>query len=148
MKLVQALLDVERIFLDSAPVIYFVENHPVYAPVLTEIFHRIDNGQLLAVTSPITLAECLVLPIRQRMAQLEADFVELIAHGNNTLFVPIGQASAREAARLRAQYNITLTDALQIASAAHAGCDAFLTNDEALQRVQDLKVILVEQLEL
>jgi len=37
-KVAQALLEVERIFLDSAPVIYFVENHPAYAPVLSEIF--------------------------------------------------------------------------------------------------------------
>ncbi len=116
--------------------------------MLTEVFRRIDGGQLLAVTSPITLAECLVLPMRQGMVQLEADFIELIVHGANTFFVPIDQTSAREAARLRAQYNIILTDALQVASATRAGCDAFLTNDETLQRVQELRVILVEQMEL
>ena len=148
MKVAQALLEVERIFLDSAPVIYFVENHPAYAPVLSEIFRRIDSGQLLAVTSPITLAECLVLPIRQGLTQLEANFQELIVRGNNTLFTAIDHSCAWQAAKLRAQYNITLADALQIATAMRVDCDAFLTNDAALLRVQDVKVLLVENLEL
>jgi predicted nucleic acid-binding protein len=147
-KVAQALLEVERIFLDSAPVIYFVENHPAYAPVLSEIFRRIDSGQLLAVTSPITLAECLVLPIRQGLTQLEANFQELIVRGNNTLFTAIDHSCAWQAAKLRAQYNITLADALQIATAMRVDCDAFLTNDAALLRVQDVKVLLVENLEL
>ncbi|HEX8180785.1 MAG TPA: hypothetical protein VF525_14645 [Pyrinomonadaceae bacterium] len=37
-------------------------------------------------------------------------------------------------------------DALQIATALQAGCEAFLTNDAARQRVTDLRVLVLDQL--
>lgn len=58
------LAGAHRIFLDSAPVIYLIEKHPIYWPVLTPIFDRFATGETVAVTSPVTLAECLVLPMR------------------------------------------------------------------------------------
>lgn len=55
---------------------------------------------------------------------------------------------ANQAARLRASYNLRLPDALQVATAVYAGCDAFLTNDRQLQRVQELQVIVLEEISL
>jgi len=48
---------------------------------------------------------------------------------------------------LRAQYSLTLLDALQIAAALSAGCEALLTNDVRLQRVTELRVIVLAELE-
>lgn len=56
-------------------------------------------------------------------------------------------ASAERAAELRAHYNLTLTDAFQIAAALTAGCDAFPTNDAALKRVTELTVLVLDELE-
>jgi predicted nucleic acid-binding protein len=63
------------------------------------------------------------------------------------IFVPIDHDVARQAAELRAVYNITLADALQIAVALHAGCEALLTNDGALERVKELRVLVIDKLE-
>jgi predicted nucleic acid-binding protein len=41
-----------------------------------------------------------------------------------------------------------LTDALQIAVALEAGCEAFLTNDRTLKRVTELRVLVLDELEL
>ncbi len=60
MNIEEALQDVHRLFLDTAPVIYYVERHPAYFNRVSPIFDRIDSGLLTAVTSPVTLAECLV----------------------------------------------------------------------------------------
>jgi predicted nucleic acid-binding protein len=46
------------------------------------------------------------------------------------------------------RYNLQLPDALQIATAISSGCDAFLTNDAALQRVIELRILVVSELEL
>ena len=62
MKLSVRLRNVRRIFLDTGPVIYFVEKNPVYVAKVKPVFTRIDAGGLTAVTSPITLSECLVHP--------------------------------------------------------------------------------------
>ncbi|MGA1844796.1 MAG: type II toxin-antitoxin system VapC family toxin [bacterium] len=63
--------EVKRLFLDTAPLIYFVEKHPTYAKHLRPVFDRIDKGKLSAFTSPITLAECLVQPCRLNLPDLQ-----------------------------------------------------------------------------
>ena len=55
---------------------------------------------------------------------------------------------ARHAALLRASYNLSLTDAFQISAALAFGCSAFLTNDVALKRVTELRVLVIGELEL
>jgi hypothetical protein len=76
MKIDQAFDSVNRIFLDTAPVIYYVEQNPHYSAIANRIFDDLieENETLLAVASPITLAECLILPLRQEQAELQQDF--------------------------------------------------------------------------
>jgi len=143
-----ALADVQRLFFDSAPVIYFVEKNPRYFALVEAAFAHVDNDLLTAVTSAITLAECLVVPYRTAVTQLQQDFSDLIVSGDNTIFVEVDHKVATQAAQLRARYNLSLTDALQIAAALSAGCEAFLTNDGALRRVTELRVLVLDELEI
>lgn len=147
MKVDDVLRNITHLFLDTAPVIYYVEGHPQYAKLTGAIFDRIDKGEVTAVTSPVTLAECLVVAYRGDLQRVIEAFSDLIGEGSNTNFVIIGQSAARRAAQLRAKYNITLTDALQIAVALEAGCEAFLTNDSALRRVTELRVLVLDEIE-
>ena len=73
-KVADALSHVGRRFPDTAPVIYFVERNPAFAPVVDEIFDRLDEGRLSAVTSPVTLLECLVVPCRAGATDLHREF--------------------------------------------------------------------------
>jgi predicted nucleic acid-binding protein len=57
MTISDALQDVQRIFLDTAPVIYYVEQNPRYSAMVEEVFRRLDAGTIIGVTSPVTLAE-------------------------------------------------------------------------------------------
>lgn len=113
-----------------------------------EVFDRIDAGTLQAVTSPVTLAECLVMPIRQGFTQAQQDFTDLIASGNNVTFVVPDAGVAHRAADLRARYHLALADAFQVATALAAGCDAFLTNDRAIQRVTEIPILILDDLTL
>ncbi len=147
MKVPQALQGVASIFLDTAPVIYYVERHPQFAAVVDEVFDRLDAGALSAVTSPITLAECLVLPCRLGQAYVRQSFSQRIVSAPGVSFVPLGAEIAERAAELRAQYNLTLTDACQVATAIVAGCDALLTNDADLKRVPDISILVCGELQ-
>jgi len=142
----EGLQNVTHLFLDTAPVIYYVERNPHYFDLVEIIFDLIDKGLLTAVVSPVTLSECLVVPYRLKLVQLQRDFFDLIVHGNNTIFLPIDHNLAQQAAELRAQYNLTLTDALQISTALAAGCEAFLTNDAMIKRVTELGVLVLSDL--
>lgn len=147
MKVSEALQGVARLFLDTAPVIYYVERHPQYAPVADDIFNRIDAGTLPAVTSPVTLVECLVVPYRLGQSDVRQNFTDLIVRGQGITFVPLSDLIADRAAELRSKYNLSLTDACQVATALAAGCDALLTNDVGLKRVQELTILVLAELE-
>lgn len=142
----EALEGVSHLFLDTAPIIYFVEQNPRYLDRTEYIFSAIDNGQLTAVTSPITLSECLVFPYRSGDEKLKADFVDLLVRGRHTQFTLIDEMIGQRAAELRANYNLSLTDALQIAAALDQGCQAFLTNDRQLSRVTEIRIVVIEDL--
>ena len=143
-----ALRGVATLFLDTAPIIYLVEKHPRYLDVVRPIFEHIDAGTIRAVTSPITLAECLVQPYRLDQTDLQQAFVTAIIRGKHTDFVSIDQTTAQTAAQLRAQYGLTLPDALQLAVALTRQCDALLTNDVFLKRVSGIRTIVLDELEL
>jgi len=147
MRFTDRLQAVKRLFLDTAPVIYFVEKNDRYLALLRAVFDTIDQGAIVAVTSPVTLAECLIVPYRLGQTQLLQAFEDLIVNGDNTVFVVIDDETARRAAELRAKYNLTLTDTIQLATALTADCDSFLTNDMALKRVAELNVIVLDDTE-
>lgn len=144
MRISEALDRVSSLFLDTAPVIYFVERNPRFVNLVDPIFERLETD-ITAVVSPITLAECLVGAIRLGSANLEQAFVDVLQQ-DEVIFVEINPVIAREAARIRVRYNLQLPDALQVATALNANCDAFLTNDDALKRVTELRVLVVNEL--
>lgn len=146
MRISDALTGVSRLFLDTAPVIYFVERNPQFVDLVDPIFDRLE-ADITAVVSGITLSECLVGSIRLGLADLEQAFVDVLQQ-EEVVFVEINAAMAREAARIRVRYNLQLPDALQVAAALTAGCEAFLTNDDTLKRVTELKILVVSELEV
>jgi len=55
MNVTQAVSSVNRLFLDTAPVIYYVEKNAQYFALTDVIFNLIDQGAFTAVTSLITI---------------------------------------------------------------------------------------------
>lgn len=140
------LADVTKLGLDTAPIIYFVEAHPHYDALVTEIFQRIAHGKLAGVTSTLTLTEVLIHPLRQARVDLQAQYRDLLTTSANFYLISIDPAIAERAADLRARYNLRTPDALQITAALAAGCQAFLTNDQTLKRVIELPVVILDDL--
>jgi len=148
MRLAEALKGVGSVFLDTAPVIYLLERHPIYFPRMEAFFRIRRETGMVIVTSPITLAECLVHPLRRNMGELAERYRRLIVAGAGTEFHEIGPEAAERAARLRAACSIPLTDALQAGVAAEAGCRALLTNDRRLSQITDVSVLVLDDLEV
>lgn len=147
MNVTDALIDVRRLFLDTAPVIHHVEGNASYQPLTDVIFKEISVGTFEAVTSSVTLAECLVHPYRHGAMDLVEKFRNVIVTGLHTRYVGV-DAVAESAAELRARYNLSLTDAFQVAAALGAGRDAFLSNDVALKRVTELRMLILDELQV
>jgi predicted nucleic acid-binding protein len=147
MKIQAALQQVKRLFLDSAPVIYYIDMNPAYSAIMDEVFDYIESNPIRVVTSPVTLAECLILPIRQNNVSQQQLFIDMITAQDTADFTEITSAIAQHAAEIRARYNLQLPDAFQIATALETGCEAFLTNDAQLKRVTEVTVLVVSELE-
>ncbi|VEN75016.1 Twitching motility protein PilT (fragment) [Candidatus Desulfarcum epimagneticum] len=50
--------------LDTAPLIYFIEENPAHIKTVKLFFEEMDRGNFLVVTSTVTLLEALVHPLR------------------------------------------------------------------------------------
>ena len=144
MKFKEHLESSTTVFLDTAPLIYYVEKNPTYFSLTKDFFEYVDQGRLTVITSPITLSESLIFPIKQNQKQFVQTFSDLIVRGNHTTFVNLNEWVGIRAAELRVLYNLSLTDALQIAAALSANCDAFLTNDLQLKRVSEIKILVLQ----
>ena len=55
---------------DSAPLIYYIEEHPDYLPLADQLFGAIDSGLARGMTSVLTLQEVLVKPLREKQPDL------------------------------------------------------------------------------
>ncbi len=147
MKLDQAVVDISRLGIDTAPLIYFVERHAGYVDIMRKILSLVDSGQFTGYSSVITLTEVLVLPKRAKNIDLENKYRDLLLHSRNYQITPIDSTVAELAASLRAEHNLRTPDALQVASAIQSGCQAFLTNDKSIKRLQDIQILILDELE-
>src|SRR5262249_24344882 len=112
------------------------------------VFARIASGALTAYTSVISLCELLIQPFRQGEIDLQTQYRDLLLRSDHFHTMAIDPATAERARDLRARHNLRTPDALQIATASSAGCQAFLTNDRGLQHVTELRVLVLQDLDL
>lgn len=134
--------------LDTAPLIYYLEEHPTYLSVVDPFFDALIRGDLRAVTSTVTLIEVLTQPLRHGDAALAAQYRLLLLNNQGIAMRAVSVAVAEEAARLRAAYALRTPDAVQLAAAIEAGAQAFLTNDARLAVVTDLRVVVLDQVRI
>lgn len=147
MKISQALGEISLLGIETAPFIYFVEENATYIQRMDAIFNHVNAG-IQVITSVVTLAEVLVMPISEGQAAYERAYREMLLNTRQITSLPVSSRMAEQAARLRAKYRLRTPDALQIATAIEAGCDAFLTNDTSFRRVSEMRVLVLDDLTL
>lgn len=131
--------------IDSAAFIYFIEEHPVYAPLLASLFEqRLEQNENRAITSVVALAEVLVQPLRANRHDLVEKYRAFLVHGPNLTLADLTPAIAERAAALRARHNVRLPDAFQLAAALEHGASHFITNDTRLKKITDLRVLALD----
>jgi predicted nucleic acid-binding protein len=139
------LNQINSIFIDTAPVIYYIEAHPQFGPLAKEVVNEFQTGSLNAFSSVITLTEVLPKPIEAKDEKLARKFSEFLKRGKNFNLMEITASIAERAGRLRGYYpDLRTVDAIQIAAAIEAGADAFLTNDIKLKQIKEIKVLVLK----
>jgi len=139
-----------RICLDTAPFIYFIEENPRYISIVERIFSEISHGNILGISSYLTLLEVLVRPIKEKARGIANEYRDLLL-GNIFLRVfPLDDRVAEKAAELRAKYDgdgfkLNTPDAIQITTGLLNGAEIFLTNDTNLKQVQEIEVVVLDE---
>ncbi len=129
--------------LDTSLFIYHLEAHPAYQPLTTCILNSVQAGELQAIVSMVTLMELTVHPWRLNQPLIARQYEALLAHFPNLRLADVTRDVARQAAQLRANYNIRPADALQVATAVISHATAYITNDRGLSRLNPLLTILI-----
>ncbi len=145
MTLSEELACINSVFIDTAPIIYYLQAHPEFGPLAREVALTIESGSLTAYTSVLTLTEVLIKPIATNDVALAQKFVQFIKHARHITLIEISEGIAETAGNLRGRYSFLKTiDALQLATALYVGADVFLTNDAKLKQIKELRVILLK----
>ncbi|MCC6418351.1 MAG: PIN domain-containing protein [Gemmataceae bacterium] len=131
------------VYFDANSVIYSVEKHPTYWPLLQPLRYAAKGRTIEIVSSDLVLMETLVGPFKAGDVAL-ANTYESLFHQAQTRLLPITQAILREAARLRATTKLKTPDALYAATATAAGCALFVTNDVAFRAVPALPLAILD----
>jgi len=142
--MIGALEGATKIFLDSAPLIYFVEENSDYCPLIEPIIEAIDSGTKLGLCSYVTLLEVLVKPLELRRHDLAERYRDLLLGSENMRVLPVERTVTEEAARLRAERKVGTPDAILLATARLAGADAFVTNDTRLPEIPGMTIVCLQ----
>jgi predicted nucleic acid-binding protein len=137
----------KRIFLDTAPLIYFIEGHSTYQDKLMAYFTSNDNGDFIFITSSITLLEVLVKPLKEGKSKLVTQYKTILLNAEGIQIFEISNEVAERAAQLRAKYGLRTPDALQIATALEYRADYFLTNDHRLNSVTEISTVTLLEMQ-
>jgi predicted nucleic acid-binding protein len=120
-----------RVFWDTNLFIYLFENNAEWSPRVVELRRgmRARGDELL--TSWLTVGEALTKPKEVGNAILEKSYMNFFLSGSVEL-IPFEAEAAKRYAEIRSCERVRPADAVQLACAAAARTDLFVTNDTRL----------------
>jgi predicted nucleic acid-binding protein len=126
------------LFVDTNPIVYWLERHPSFADRFRPLFEGHSAGNFRFAISTVTIAEVLAGPLRAGDETLTARYRAIL---ESWRVVDLTADIAESAARIRASLRMKLPDAVQAASALAINADALVTHDRDFQRVTSLRII-------
>lgn len=132
--------------LDTAPLIYLIEDHVDYGEPVRLFLDACTNKGVDLITSMITYIEVLTHPERLGRRDLAARYRNFLTNSERLTIYPLTLQVADACIRLRARYGFRTPDAVQLAVATTCGAACFLTNDINLKRCEEIDVVLVSEI--
>jgi predicted nucleic acid-binding protein len=124
---------VSRVFFDTNLFIYWLEDRGERGARVAKLVQRVIQRGDQLLTSTLTLAEVLAKPLASGDLAW-ADRYERLLDTPGVSILPFDRACARMYAQVRRDRTVKPPDAIQLACAAVARCDLFITNDERLSQ--------------
>jgi predicted nucleic acid-binding protein len=123
-------MGLSRIFWDTNLFIYLIEGSGERTDAVLRLRERMLARNDALYTSTLTLGEVLVKPTEENEPELAARYEKALTAGATVLTFDV--KAARMFATIRKDRSIRPPDAIQLACAAEAKVDLFITNDDRL----------------
>lgn len=120
-----------RVFWDTNLFLYLFEHNREWSPRVIELRQRMVARRDELLTSCLTVGEALTKPREAGNVILEKSYLNFFVNGPVEL-IPFEVEAAKRYADIRSRERIRPADAIQLASAAAAKTDLFVTNDNRL----------------
>ena len=134
-----------RVFWDTNLFVYLMEGTGDRAEAVAALRRRmIERGDEL-LTSTLTLGELLVKPLEMGDDELQDRYVRAMDAGVTML--SFDARAALQFASIRHDRSVRAPDAIQLACAATAGTDLFITNDDRLSRKNVPGIAFIQSLQ-
>ena len=133
------------VYLDANGLIYTVEGIEPYRSLLNPMWQAAEDGALTVASSQLIVTETLVKPLRDANRQIESQYREVF-EASVLRIIEMPLPVFEQAARIRADTGLKTADALHAATAIHAGCALFITNDADFRRVEALPTVVLDDL--
>ncbi len=137
---------IQRVYIETAPFIYYAENRVGYVEKMKAVFKQIMDNNISVITSTITLSECLTKPLKVQNWVLVKEYEALLRHSSNIYMVSVDAEISRKSADIRAQYNLHTPDAIHIATGIYTNCQILLSNDMAFKRISNISTLLLDEI--
>jgi predicted nucleic acid-binding protein len=119
------------IFWDTMLFVYLIEDHAVFGEKVKDLLTVCEDHGHSITTSTFTLAELLVAPRKTGNVEIAEVFRNALQPPAVRL-IPFSEGAAEHYAIIRSTMNIAPADAIQLACAAEARVNVFVTNDRKL----------------
>ena len=140
------ILTASKIYIDTAPFIYYLEKNTHYYNAVREFFAACYHQHIPLVTSAVTMEEYCVFPFSNNDTAAVLAFDQFL-RGMQIDVVNVDKTVALRAAEVRSEYKyFKALDAIHLATAMLTECDVFLTNDNQLRQAKNIRVVTADNI--
>ena len=83
MKVNEVLNNTRRLYIETAPLIYYVEVNPNYIALMDALIAAVEDGAIEAYSSVLTLTEVLVHPLQEKNDALTQQYRDTLINNQN-----------------------------------------------------------------
>jgi len=135
-----------RVAIDSNVLIYLLEGSGELADRCGELLDAIAAGEGEGVLATLALAEVCSGPARANDTAMVERYADELTSLEGVEVAPLDAETAVDAALLRGDGSLSITDAVHLATARRHGATAFVTNDRRITAIHRLEVAYLDEL--
>lgn len=135
------------LYVDSNVLIYALEGRSAWNAGAVRLLEQAARGACVIVTGDAAMAEVLVGAHRSPEPTAVGD-VEALFESPLVTVLPHSHEAFVSAARIRGTVGGQLIDALHLATAIEAGCDAIVSHDAGMPSLPTMPVLRLDQVDL